>query len=293
MRGCRWVVIALPLCVGAAYGGSLDGRYAAMNPYLGLHVGSFASALTPAPDDDLNFNPCDDRVRDCSVHADPLINILLELDVAADSRPAVAFYRNESGRALDDRLDLLGRGCGTKIGALESFETAGRTEGETNALRWTARFDLQVTNRACTGRLRPTSRHFLLLHGLEEPSTGERRLQVAIDRSVVDRNYLYVEEDGVRRRVRMDLDNTRDSGRRAQYRVCIEDDEGEFSRCVVTDRSLKNFALPLPVPGGVALNYTWWYKLYPDLKRTRGLYELEQYLADFEPLDGSDQAGQR
>lgn len=284
MSGYRSVIVALACWASAAQGGDLERSFATMGPYLGLHVGSFASALTPEPDDDLNFNPCDDRVRDCTVHADPLINILLELKVAGDSRPAIAFYRNESGRALDNRLDLLGRGCGTQVGRLESFDVAGRSEAETNPLRWTARFDLKVANRACTGRLRPTSTHFLLLHGLEDPATGERRLQVAIDRSVVDRNYLYVEEDGVRRRVRMDLDNTRDSGRRAQYRVCIEDDEGEFSRCVVTDRSLKNFVVPLPVPGGVALNYTWWYNLYPNLKRTRGLYELEQYLADFEPL---------
>lgn len=293
MRTAHWVIIALLPCAGAAHGDGLDRRYAAMSPYLGLHVGGFSSALTPTPDDDLNFNPCDDRVRDCSVHADPLINILLDLQVAEDSRPALAFYRNESGRAVNNRLDLLGRGCGTKIGAIESFESADRSEAEASSLRWTARFDLQVDNRACTGRLRPTSSHFLLLHGLEDPATGERRLQVAIDRSVVDRNYLYVDEDGVRRRVRMDLDNTQDSGRRARYRVCIEDDEGEFSRCVVTDRSLKNFVLPLPVPGGVALNYTWWYNLYPNLKRTRGLYELEQYLADFEPLQGSDQGAAR
>ena len=280
---------ALLLCASAAHGGDIDRRYAAMGAYLGLHVGSFASALTETPDDDLNFNPCDDRVRDCAVHADPLINILLDLSAAADSRPALAFFRNETNRAQDAQLDLLGRSCGTRIGPLESFEVVKASETAASSLRWTARFDLQVGNRACAGRLRPTSSHFLLLHGLEDTATGERRLQVAIDRSVVDRNYMFVKEDGVERRVRMDLDNTQGSGRRAQYRVCIEDDEGEFSRCVVTDRKLKNFAVPLPVPGGIAVSYTWWYNLYPNLKRTRGLYELEQYLADFEPLLGSDQ----
>ena len=106
-------------------------------------------------------------------------------------------------------------------------------------------------------------------------------VEVAIDRAVTSQNYLYVKEDGVDRRVRMDLDNTQGKGRRAQYRICIEDDYGEFGRCVVTDKELKQFALPMPVPGGAAVNYTWWYDLFPNLKRTRGLYELEQYTARF------------
>ena len=104
---------------------------------------------------------------------------------------------------------------------------------------------------------------------------------MAIDKSVASQNYLYVKEDGVERRVRMDLDNTQGSGRRARYRICIEDELGDFSRCVVTDKELKQFALPLPVPGGAAVNYTWWHDLYPNLKRTRDLYELTQYTARF------------
>jgi hypothetical protein len=149
-------------------------------------------------------------------------------------------------------------------------------------VRWTARFDLTAENRACLGKLRPTSSHFLLVQGLEDPETGTRQVVVTIDKSVASQNYLYVKEDGKERRVRMDLDNTQGSGRRARYRVCIEDDLGDFSRCVVTDKELKNFALPLPVPGGVAVNYTWWYDLFPNLKRTRGLYEVTQYTARFE-----------
>ena len=41
--------------------------------------------------------------------------------------------------------------------------------------------------------------------------------------------------------------NTQGKGRRAKYRVCIEDDLGEFTNCVVTDKELKNFVLPMPV----------------------------------------------
>jgi hypothetical protein len=113
---------------------------------------------------------------------------------------------------------------------------------------------------------------------------GARSAEVVIDKSVTSRNYMYVMEDGVERRVRMDINNVPDSARRGRYRVCIEDDAGEFSRCVMTDKELKDFFLPVPVPGGMAANYTWWYDLTPNLKRTRGLYELEQYLGRFSAI---------
>jgi hypothetical protein len=245
--------------------------------YLGLYVGSFESALTPDPDDDLNYNPCNADTRDCSVHQDPLIDILLDLSLDPKGRLAAAFYRSETQLRSARPLDLLGRGCGTSVGALEQLTGEEKDSG----VRWAARFDLDVASRACLGKLRPTSDHFLVLRGLTDAEFAEPLLEVAIDKAVVSQNYLYVKENGVRRRVRLDLDNTQGSGRRAQYRVCIEDDLGDFSRCVVTDKTLKQFALPLPVPGGVAVNYTWWYDLFPNLKRTRDLYELTQYTARF------------
>lgn len=249
-----------------------------LEPYLGLYQGSFASALTEDPDDDLNFNPCNPATRDCSLHQDPHIDILLSLQLDGKGRLDAGFYRSELQLGSGSQLDLLGRGCRSRVGRLEKLTPGKRGE----AVRWTARFDLSVENRACLGKLRPTSSHFLLIQGLEDPETGARQVVVTIDKSVASQNYLYVKEDGRERRVRMDLDNTQGSGRRARYRVCIEDDLGDFSRCVVTDKELKNFALPLPVPGGAAVNYTWWYDLFPNLKRTRGLYEVTQYTARFQ-----------
>ncbi len=249
----------------------------ALEPFLGLYEGSFESALTEDPDDDLNFNPCNPATRDCSVHQDPHIDILLDLSLDGRGKLRAAFYRSELEMRAGRPLDLLGRGCRSRLGRLEKFQPGRRGE----PVRWTARFDLKVENRACLGKLRPTSDHFVLVRGLEDPDTGERQVEVAIDKSVASRNYLYVKEDGVERRVRLDLDNTQGKGRRAKYRVCIEDDMGEFSRCVVTDKELKQFGLPLPVPGGVAMSYTWWYDLFPNLKRTRDLYELTQYTARF------------
>lgn len=246
-------------------------------PYLGLYEGSFVSALTADPDDDLNFSPCNPASRDCSIHQDPHIDILLSLSLNEKKKLKAGFYRSDTQVRSGRELDLLGRGCRSEIGALEKL-TQGK-KGE--PVQWEARFDLRVENRACLGKLRPTSDHFILVRGVLDEETGVRHVEVAIDKSVASENYLYVKEDGKERRVRMDLDNTQGGGRRAKYRVCIEDDLGEFGRCVVTDKELKSFGFPMPVPGGAAVNYTWWYDLFPNLKRTRGLYEVEQYTARF------------
>jgi hypothetical protein len=249
-----------------------------LEPFLGLWEGSFSSALSEDPDDDLNFNPCNPASRDCSIHQDPHIDILLSLTLDSRKKPVAGFYRSETQVRSGRQLDLLGRGCRSRVGGLEKLSQGKRGE----PVRWTARFELEVESRACLGKLRPTSSHFLLIHGVEDPESGERHVLVTIDKSVSSQNYLFVKEDGKERRVRMDLDNTQGSGRRAQYRVCIEDDFGEFTNCVVTDKELKSFALPMPVPGGAAVNYTWWYDLFPNLKRTQGLYEVTQYTARFE-----------
>ena len=251
-----------------------------LEPFLGLYEGSFASALTEDPDDDLNFNPCNPASRDCSIHQDPHIDILLNLTLDSKKKLVAGFYRSETQVRSGRQLDLLGRGCRSQVGRLEKLSQGKRGE----AIRWTARFELKVESRACLGKLRPTSTHFLLVHGVEDPEAGGQHVLVTIDKSVSSQNYLYVKEDGKERRVRMDLDNTQGKGRRAQYRVCIEDDAGDFNQCVVTDKELKSFAVPMPVPGGAAVNYTWWYDLFPNLKRTQGLYEVTQYTARFEQV---------
>ena len=249
-----------------------------LEPFLGLYQGSFDSALTADPDDDLNFNPCNPASRDCALHSDPHIDILLELSLDEKKNLRARFYRSETHIRSGRQLDLLGRGCRSEAGRLEKL-TKGK-KGE--PVKWEARFDLPVENRACTGKLRPTSDHFILVRGIVDEETGAQLVEVAIDKSVASENYLYVKEDGVERRIRLDLANTQGKGRRAQYRVCIEDHLGEFGRCVVTDKELKQFGFPMPLPGGAAVIYTWWYDLFPNLKRTRGLYRLEQYTARFE-----------
>lgn len=249
---------------------------------LGSYRGSFDSALTEDPADDLNYNPCDPRLESCLSHHDPLIDVVLVLGADPGGRLGAAFYRSPEDRDAGKPLDLLGRGCGTELGPAASV----RWEGKAGAPPWTAVFPLTVQNRLCLGKLRPTTAHSVLVTGRSEPESGGLRVEVIIDKAVVSEDYLYVKEDGVERRVRIRPSNTVGDGRQARYQVCIEDDLGEFGRCVLTDKELKQFFLPVPLPGGVAASYTWWYDLEPNLRRTRGLYRLEQYTGRFDPMDG-------
>ena len=247
---------------------------------LGLYGGYFSSALTPDPNDDLNYNLCDTQVSDCTHHEAPLVDILLRLSKDTESGLQATFFDSLADLQAGEPLDLLGRGCNSSIGPLEAFE-----EGKDDATMWTARFAINVQNRTCVGKLRPTSSHYLVIELIQEPDSTSTRLDVMIDKRVVDKNYLYIEEKGRQRRVQIDLANTQGAGRNARYRVCVENEFSEFEQCVLTDKQLKNFTLPIPVPGGIAVNYTWWYELYPKLRRTKGLYELEQYIGHFEPFD--------
>ncbi len=274
--GLMLCLLVLVGCAGIDGGAKAAGsRY---EPFVGRYQGSFASALTEEPEDDLNFNPCDPRITDCVVHHDPLVDIVLDLSLAPDGQLRATFYRSREALAVGQPLDLLGRGCGTRIGSLASF-TPGSGADERS---WTAVFPLTVENRLCLGRLRPTSTHAIELTYVEDVAEAARYIEVAVDKAVINENYLYVKEDGIERRVRMDLAGKVGERGETRYRVCIENDLGEFDRCVLTDKKLKQFFLPVPLPGGVAANYTWWHSLYPNLKRTRGLYSLEQYTGRFD-----------
>ena len=109
-----------------------------LEPYLGLYQGSFASALTEDPEDDLNFNPCNPATRDCSLHQDPHIDILLSLVLDGKGRLDAGFYRSELQLGSGRELDLLGRGCRSRVGRLEKLTPGKRGE----AVRWTARFGI-------------------------------------------------------------------------------------------------------------------------------------------------------
>ncbi len=156
---------------------------------LGLYRGYFATALTPDPSDDLNYNSCDDRVADCTRHKTPLVDILLRLSENDEGRLQATFFRNLADLQAGVPLDLLGRGCGRRVWSLEEFQ-AGRNDLK----RWTARFALNVRTRTCLGKLRPTSSHFLVVEMIRGSDSFGPTIDVLIDKRVVDKNYLYIKE---------------------------------------------------------------------------------------------------
>jgi len=273
----RWLAIGLLAALAGctAVSDRPAPRAQAEAAVLGVYRGSFATAQTEDPTDDLNYRQCDPAAERCLGGDEPLVDVLL--DVRRDSAGSVrlAFYRTRADLERGDALDLLGRGCGTTLGALVVSASASATGTQVG------RVPLAARNRLCLNRLRPTATHELRVEFTTDSATGAAHVDLLIDRDARSANYLFVEEEGKRRRVRIDLDNTLDTATGTRYRVCIEDDLGEFSRCVMTDRELRRFVLPVPVPGGAALSYTWWYDLVPNLKRTRGLQEVERYSGRF------------
>jgi|GEM_PF-3790892 len=266
------LLLAFVGCAGSGSHAGPDG----VARFTGNYEGSFASALSAEISDDLNA--CDSSSRECPEAHEPLVDIILRLGESSDGTLTAAFYQHPRDQ---QPMDLLGRGCGTRVGKLQQLDSDSTLPDQ----KYTARFALIIENRLCAGRLRPTSTHHMLVK-LFETADGERSAEVLIDKSVTSANYMYVKEDGVERRVRIDVDNSPENARRGPYRVCIQDDTGDYSRCVMTDKEMKQFFLPVPVPGGVAANYTWFYDLSPNLKRTRGLYKLEQYVGRFEAISG-------
>lgn len=267
------------LCIFAGcanLGSGLTREPAGLNDFLGTYQGSFGSALTQDPSDDLNYNPCDSVSERCLGEDAYLADIVLDLNRDADNRVQLRFFRSPAEQKAGMELDLLGRGCATRIDAMNSVTRDGKTGN------YIATFPLTARNRLCLNKLRPTSTHELKVNLTEDTDSGTRFARVLIDKDVVSANYLYVVDDGVERRVKIDTNNTQKTPTGRSYRVCIENDLGEFESCVLTDRELKQVLLPLPVPGGVAVSYSWWYALTPNLKRTEGLYRLSQYSGLFE-----------
>ena len=243
--------------------------------FSGTYQGSFGSALTEDPSDDLNFNPCDSTKQRCLSTDAYLADIVLDLSQGADGAVRLRFFRSLSDQRRGTELDLLGPGCHTDIGPLRSLQYDSESGDRL------ATFPLTAGNPICLNKLRPARVHEIKLTLDNYSQSAVRIAHVRIDKNVVSANYLYVVQDGVRRRVKIDLDKSLRTRPRTRYRVCIENDYGEFTDCVFTDQEMKQALLPVPLPGGVAINYTWWHTLTPNLKRTRGLYRVEQYSGRF------------
>ncbi len=259
----------------ATVGTNAAREHALVETFSGTYQGSFGSALTEDPSDDLNYIPCDSSRQRCLSTDAYLADIVLDLSEGADGAVRLRFFRSLSDQRRRAELDLLGRGCHTDIGPLRSLQYDSESGDRL------ATFPLTAGNSICLNKLRPAGVQEIKLTLSKSSESGVRTAHVRIDKNVVSANYLYVVQNGVHRRVKIDLDNSLRTRPRTRYRVCIENDYGEFTDCVFTDQKMKQVLLPVPIPGGVAISYTWWHQLTPKLKRTQGLYRVEQYSGRF------------
>lgn len=265
-----------------------SGEAQKIEPFLGLYRGSFRSAVdTPWPDDDLNLNPCIVGEQDCDVHQAPLANILIELATDAERKPSLGFFYTREDYERGRKLDLLGLGCGSKVGDLIEFSRANTREGAATERLWRLTFRLD-TGQCRIGSSQSTERELnLILAG--DSASGSRLLLVEIFHGFKDANYLYTMEDGQRRRVRI-MSPTVHGGERGfegKY-VCVEDAMGEYpqERCTHVIRTRDGFAIPLPTgTGGVSILFGANTKYSIDLRRTRGELEAQHYTGRFEHVE--------
>lgn len=272
-----------------------------LQPYLGPYYGGFDTAMTADPADDLNPNECPPgESRDVcdQAHGDPLAHLLMQLGMNAGGELTVAFYRNrddyEQGRWM-----YLSRGCQTTLAPASDYQlhTLDKELDETQLLA-TARFPLHFGNRilACTNsaRLGAGASPAMEMALQVNPVTGARAISLSLERSRRDGDFLYVEQDGQKIPVKLDLRYLGTDGAEAR-RLCaadgetkIENKDGYEDVCVMTGRKKWSIILPIS-PYGPGVTAFWGSTRSPKWYRTEGEPDVVTYhRAVFVPVQFED-----
>ena len=272
-----------------------------LSPYLGAYYGGFDTAMTPDPADDLNPNECppgEPREACDQAHGYPLDHLLMRLDINAHGELTVAFYRTredyEQGRWM-----YLSRGCQTTLAPASDYQMhAIDTRLDETQVLASARFPLQFGNRilACTNsaRLGAGANPAMEMALQVNPVTGARAVSLSLERSRRDGDYLYVEQDGEKIPVKLDLRYLGTNGAEA-HRLCaadgetrIENQDGVEAVCVMTGR--KQWSIVLPVsPYGPGITAFWGSTRSPKWYRSSGEPDIVSYhRAVFLPVQFED-----
>lgn len=291
----RVILVVLALCLTGCR------EESRLSPYLGAYYGGFDTAMTPDPADDLNPNECppgESRAACERAHGNALDHLLMRLDVNADGNLTVAFYRTrddyEQGRPM-----YLSRGCQTTLAPASHYQLHDiDTRLDETQLLASARFPLQFGNRilACTNSVRlgaganPAMEMALQVN----PVTGARAVSLSLERSRRDGDYLYVEQDGEKIPVKLDLQYVGTGGDEAR-RLCaadgetkIENQDGVEAVCVMTGRKQWSIVLPIS-PYGPGITAFWGSTRSPKWYRTSGEPDIVSYhRAVFLPVQFED-----
>ena len=253
-----------------------------LTPYLGLYYGGFDTAMTPDPADDLNPNECppgDSPALCGGAHGNPLDHLLMRLALNTAGELTVAFFRTREDYQEGRRM-YLSRGCQTSLAPASNYKIHRVNDSldETQVLA-SARFPLEFGNRilACTNSVRlGAGRNPAMDMSVQvNPVTGARAIVLSLERSRRDGDYLYVEQNGEKIPVKLDLQYI-GTGAKDTYRLCAADDEtkienkdGVEALCVMTGR--KKWSVVLPVsPYGPGVTVLWGSTRSPRWYRSEG-----------------------
>ena len=127
------LVLMQPTCWGATR--ASDGRLSSRNdaliePFLGDFLGSFDTAKTPSPYDDLNHNPCGgpddppcrDEQNNPTPHVNPLANVIFRVFRNSDGTIQASIFQTTEQYRNNTPVDLIGDNCGSSIGTLTEYD---------------------------------------------------------------------------------------------------------------------------------------------------------------------------
>jgi hypothetical protein len=198
---------------------------------------------------------------------DALGNIIARLDLDDRNRLKLQFFEI----AADDQsagapLDLLGRGCHSRVGPLLEIDVdAMKIEGSESLTRLSAMFALD-TGR-CRARVDTTGNPSLRLELIDDPAGDNDALLLSVLRTVTMKNQLYAEtaEGWVKVAAKVKEGGTLYN---PKLEYCYEDFDGkEF--CFERTKEKKDLLLPVPLPGRTGVFYGWHTVREPKIKHER------------------------
>jgi len=202
---------------------------------------------------------------------DELGNIIARLDLDDRNRLKLQFFEiahdDQSGPAAAGApLDLLGRGCHSRVGRLLEIDVDRmKIEGSESVTRLSAIFALD-TGR-CRSRLDTTGNPSLRLELIDDPAGNNDALLLSVLRTISMKNQLYAEtaEGWVKVAAKVKAGGTLYN---PKLEYCYEDFDGkEF--CFERTKEKKDLLLPVPLPGHAGVFYGWHTVREPKIKRER------------------------